>query len=48
MRSLCARDRERSLMEAVEILAREKAGMPMPKQDPRAQEKADKRTSWPR
>ena len=32
-----------SFMEAVEILARE-AGMPMPKQDPRAQEKADKRT----
>ncbi|WP_281992466.1 DNA primase [Sulfitobacter geojensis] len=30
-------------MEAVEILARE-AGMPVPKQDPRAQEKADKRT----
>ena len=32
-----------SFMEAVEILARE-AGMPVPKQDPRAQEKADKRT----
>ena len=32
-----------SFMEAVEILARE-AGMPMPKQDPRAQEKADKRS----
>ncbi len=30
-------------MEAVEILARE-AGMPMPERDPRAQEKADKRT----
>ncbi|GAA6176810.1 DNA primase [Sulfitobacter pacificus] len=30
-------------MEAVEILARE-AGMPVPKQDPKAQEKADKRT----
>ena len=30
-------------MEAVEILARE-AGMTVPKQDPRAQEKADKRT----
>ncbi|MGJ8557246.1 MAG: DNA primase, partial [Sulfitobacter geojensis] len=30
-------------MEAVEILARE-AGMPVPKQDSRAQEKADKRT----
>ena len=30
-------------MEAVEILARE-AGMPVPKQDPRAHEKADKRT----
>jgi DNA primase len=30
-------------MEAVEILARE-AGMPVPKQDPQAQEKADKRT----
>ncbi len=30
-------------MEAVEILARE-AGMPVPKQDPRAQEKADERT----
>ncbi|MEM1352647.1 MAG: DNA primase [Pseudomonadota bacterium] len=30
-------------MEAVEILARE-AGMPMPKQDPQAQEKADRRT----
>lgn len=32
-----------SFMEAVEILARE-AGMPVPKQDPRAQEKADKRS----
>ncbi len=32
-----------SFMEAVEILARE-AGMPVPKQDPRAQEKSDKRT----
>tara|TARA_R110002049_G_scaffold140930_8_gene302386 strand:+ start:4567 stop:6561 length:1995 start_codon:yes stop_codon:yes gene_type:complete len=32
-----------SFMEAVEILARE-AGMPVPKQDPRAQAKADKRT----
>ena len=32
-----------SFMEAVEILARE-AGMPMPERDPRAQEKADKRT----
>jgi DNA primase len=32
-----------SFMEAVEILARE-AGMPVPKQDPRAQEKADART----
>ncbi len=32
-----------SFMEAVEILAGE-AGMPVPKQDPRAQEKADKRT----
>ena len=32
-----------SFIEAVEILARE-AGMPVPKQDPRAQEKADKRT----
>ena len=32
-----------SFMEAVEILARE-AGMPVPKQDPRAQEKADRRT----
>ncbi|MGB7241134.1 MAG: DNA primase [Sulfitobacter sp.] len=32
-----------SFMEAVEILARE-AGMPVPKMDPRAQEKADKRT----
>ncbi len=30
-------------MEAVEILARE-AGMPVPKRDPQAQEKADKRT----
>ena len=30
-------------MEAVEILARE-AGMPMPARDPRAQEKADRRT----
>ena len=32
-----------SFMEAVEILARE-AGMPVPKRDPQAQEKADKRT----
>ena len=32
-----------SFMEAVEILARE-AGMTVPKQDPRAQEKADRRT----
>ncbi|MGC1495895.1 MAG: DNA primase [Sulfitobacter sp.] len=32
-----------SFMEAVEILARE-AGMTVPKQDPRAQQKADKRT----
>ena len=32
-----------SFMEAVEILARE-AGMPMPERDPRAQEKADKRS----
>ena len=32
-----------SFVEAVEILARE-AGMPVPKQDPRAQEKADRRT----
>ncbi|TMM55096.1 DNA primase [Sulfitobacter sabulilitoris] len=32
-----------SFMEAVEILARE-AGMPVPRQDPRAQEKADRRT----
>ncbi|MEH6646502.1 DNA primase [Sulfitobacter sp.] len=32
-----------SFMEAVEILARE-AGMPIPKLDPRAQEKSDKRT----
>ncbi|MHA6262461.1 DNA primase [Arenibacterium sp. CAU 1754] len=32
-----------SFMEAVEILARE-VGMPMPARDPRAQEKADKRT----
>ncbi len=32
-----------NFMEAVEILARE-AGMPMPAQDPRAQEKADQRT----
>ncbi|KEJ89282.1 DNA primase [Sulfitobacter donghicola] len=32
-----------SFMEAVEILARE-AGMPMPERDPRAQQKADKRT----
>ncbi|WP_341234172.1 DNA primase [uncultured Sulfitobacter sp.] len=32
-----------SFMEAVEILARE-VGMPVPKQDPRAQQKADKRT----
>ncbi|MGB3247395.1 MAG: DNA primase [Sulfitobacter sp.] len=32
-----------SFIEAVEILARE-AGMPVPKQDPRAQEKADKRS----
>jgi len=31
-----------SFMEAVEILARE-AGMPVPRQDPRAQQKADKR-----
>ena len=32
-----------SFMEAVEILARE-AGMPMPARDPKAQEKADRRT----
>lgn len=32
-----------SFMEAVEILARE-AGMPMPQRDPRAQEKADRRS----
>jgi len=32
-----------SFIEAVEILARE-AGLPMPERDPRAQEKADKRT----
>ncbi len=32
-----------SFMEAVEILARE-AGMPIPERDPRAQEKAEKRT----
>ncbi|MEP2953884.1 MAG: DNA primase [Sulfitobacter sp.] len=32
-----------SFMEAVEIIARE-VGMPVPKQDPRAQAKADKRT----
>jgi DNA primase len=32
-----------SFMEAVEMLARE-SGMPMPERDPRAQEKADKRT----
>ncbi|MFG6561074.1 DNA primase [Sulfitobacter sp. 1A15299] len=32
-----------SFMEAVEIIARE-VGMPIPKQDPRAQAKADKRT----
>ena len=32
-----------SFMEAVEILARE-AGMPVPKRDPQAQQKADKRT----